>query len=105
MCRQTHTKPYEVHTALRDDLNEGWVWVKDSSLTDQLQFQRRVIRIQADNKKVYCEALYADKYYVDLLPFRRHLSFFTKRNNFRDCRPILAALDSYHWRCTHYADW
>jgi hypothetical protein len=42
------------------------VWLKDSSLKDQLQFQRRVIRIQADNKKVYCEALYADKYYVDL---------------------------------------
>ena len=65
MGTDTHTKPYEVHTALRDDLNEGWVWVRDSGLKDQLQDQRRIVRIEFNSKKVYCEALYVDDYYLD----------------------------------------
>jgi hypothetical protein len=61
MGHDAHTKPYEVHTALRDDLNEGWMWVRDSGLKDQLQDQRRIVRIEFNSKKVYCEALYADE--------------------------------------------
>ncbi len=71
MGSNAHTKPYEVHTALRDDLNEGWVWVRDSGLEDQLQDQRRIVRIEFNSKKVYCEALYADKYYLKRFNERR----------------------------------
>lgn len=71
MGDNAHTKPYEVHTALRDDLNEGWVWVRDSGLKDQLQDQRRIVRIEFNGKKVYCEALYADKYYLKRFGERR----------------------------------
>ncbi len=71
MGHDAHTKPYEVHTALGDDLNEGWVWVRDSGLKDQLRDQRRIVRIEFNSKKVYCEALYADDYYLKRFNERR----------------------------------
>jgi hypothetical protein len=52
---------YEVHTALREDLNEGWIWIKNGVLEDKLQNQRRIVRINTEDKKrVYCEALYVE---------------------------------------------
>jgi len=60
--------PYKVHTALWEDLNEGWVWVypTDTEKQGQLQDQRRIIRISKQNgrESVYCEALLADDYYL-----------------------------------------
>ncbi len=59
---------YEVHSALSDDSNEGWVWIKlpqDTYLYKEIKDRRRVIRIKRkDAKPVYCEALLADPFYL-----------------------------------------
>jgi len=55
---------YEVHTALREDLNEGWVWIENSRLETHLNHRRRIVRISRRGRSVYCEALYLDNYYV-----------------------------------------
>lgn len=65
MFCEVHTDSYEVHTALREDLNEGWIWIKNDVLKDKLQNQRPIVRINTENqKKVYCEALYVDHFYL-----------------------------------------
>lgn len=65
MVCKVHAESYEVHTALWEDLNEGWIWIKDDALKDKLQNQRRIVRINTENqKKVYCEALYAETFYL-----------------------------------------
>ncbi|HMG73620.1 MAG TPA: hypothetical protein VK582_08970 [Pyrinomonadaceae bacterium] len=54
---------YRIFIALRDDLNEGWVWIH------QLQSQlgsRDVVRISRGKKRIYCEALKIDRNYVNL---------------------------------------
>lgn len=68
MCLENHENSYVVHTALREEQNEGWFWVKDPMLEDKLQNYRRIVCI---NQKVYCEALYADKYYLEEFEKRR----------------------------------
>ena len=63
---QSPNKSYEVHTALWEDLNEGWIWIKDEALKDKLQNQRRIVRINSENqKKVYSEALYVENFYLE----------------------------------------
>ncbi len=65
MVFKESTESYEVHTALWEDLNEGWIWIKDDVLKDKLQDQRRIVRINTGNqKKVYCEALYVEPFYL-----------------------------------------
>jgi|RhiMetStandDraft_8_1073273.scaffolds.fasta_scaffold00832_2 hypothetical protein len=50
---------YEVHSALREDLNEGWIWVENKQLEKELNHRRRIVRISSQGRKsVYCEALY-----------------------------------------------
>ena len=64
MVSKVLTESYEVHSALREDLNEGWIWIKNDVLKDKLQYRRRIVRINTENeKKVYCEALYVDDFY------------------------------------------
>jgi len=58
-------EPYDVHTSLDEDKNEGWVWIRNSHLKNDLEGKRRIIRITAETKKkVFCEALYADPRYM-----------------------------------------
>jgi hypothetical protein len=65
MVSKALTESYEVHSSLREDLNEGWIWIKDDGLKDKIEYRRRIVRIKTKNeKKVYCEALYIDDYYV-----------------------------------------
>jgi hypothetical protein len=55
---------YVVHSALRDDINEGWVWIRN--LRSELDGKRRTIRLTAANgKSIFCEALYADDWYME----------------------------------------
>ena len=57
---------YYVHTALREDLNEGWIWIRNFELREKLQAFRQIVRIKASHGKgsVCCEALYAEKSYL-----------------------------------------
>lgn len=68
MCTEAHAAGsvtgYEVHPARSEDVNEARVWIKDSRLHEELHGRRRVVRITNSKKIVYCEALYADEYYI-----------------------------------------
>ena len=65
MAFKVPTESYKVHTALREDLNEGWIWIKNEVLRDKLKDQRRIVCISTKNKKkIYCEALYVDYFYL-----------------------------------------
>lgn len=65
MSTRNRSKPNEIHTSVREDRNEGWVWIRDSELRELLENQRRTVRIKAGDKKIFCEALYADGYFLD----------------------------------------
>jgi len=55
---------YVVHSSLHEDMNEGWIWIRD--LKDELDGKRRLILIGTENgKSAYCEALYADPWYME----------------------------------------
>jgi hypothetical protein len=57
------TDEYIVHTSLRDDMNEGWVWIRN--LKSELNGKRCTVRITAKpGKSIFCEALYADEWYM-----------------------------------------
>jgi hypothetical protein len=54
---------YVVHSSLRDDMNEGWIWIRN--LRQELDGQRRIVRLTAENgESTFCEALYADDWYL-----------------------------------------
>src|SRR5215813_10975306 len=56
---------YIVHAALREDMNEVFVWVQNEMLEKQLTHRRRILCIRTqDGKSVYCEALYVDDDYL-----------------------------------------
>jgi hypothetical protein len=58
------TAKYDVSTSLRDDMNEGWVWIRN--LKNELDGNRRIIRVKAETgKSIFCEALYADVWYME----------------------------------------
>ncbi len=52
---------YRVLASLRDELNQGWVWVTNSGLES-----RCVVRItnKKTNKAIYCECLEIDENYI-----------------------------------------
>lgn len=52
---------YRVLAAIRDDLNQGWVWVTNSGLDS-----RSVVKItnKKNGKSVYCECLEIDDNYL-----------------------------------------
>ncbi len=61
---------YAIHSALSDDSNEGWIWIKPSSQNldlckEKIQGGRSIVLIKRNNAKpVYSEALYADPFYL-----------------------------------------
>ncbi len=58
------TDKYIVHTSLRDDMNEGWVWIRN--LKNELDGKRRIIRVTAETgKSIFCEGLWADDWYME----------------------------------------
>lgn len=57
---------YIVHTSIRDDMNEGWVWIRNPNLKNALDGKRCTVRIMAKpGKSIFCEALYADEWYME----------------------------------------
>jgi hypothetical protein len=54
---------FELHTAPRDFLNEGVVWV-GGPVGRTLLGKRPIARIKYEGKKVYCEALYAERFFL-----------------------------------------
>lgn len=52
----------KLFAALREDTQQGWVWLKDGSLP-----ARSVVKIknQASGKVIYCEALQIDKNFLE----------------------------------------
>jgi len=65
--RMVYTEDVELHTALLEDVNEGRIWFKIADLKPQLTGRRRIVRVARTGslkRGIYCEALYADKYYV-----------------------------------------
>ena len=56
---------YEVHSALSEDMSQGWVWIENKRLEKDLNHRRRIVCISSQGwESVYCEALYLDDYYV-----------------------------------------
>lgn len=69
---------YELHTVVRDDINEGWIWVRDAGLEGRLEGRRRIVKVSyigedgppKKAKCIYCEALYASD--VDIRRFNEY---------------------------------
>ena len=61
MCK---VDTYEVHQSLREDLNEGSIWLLDPSLCPQIRNKRRIVKISRGAASVCCEALYATEDYL-----------------------------------------
>jgi hypothetical protein len=79
MDHKAHTAQYEVHTSTREELNEGWVWVRneaDKDLKKKLEGRRRIVRISNSSNHIYCEALYVNN--LDLKWFKKR---FKLRSN------------------------
>lgn len=57
---------YVIHQVEREDLNEGWIWVRSERLKTKIENRRPVVRVRdtRSGKKVCCEALYADDAYM-----------------------------------------
>lgn len=62
---------YELHQVEREDLNEGWIWLRNEDLNKTIENRRPVLLVRdtVSGKKTYCEGLYADDTY---LGNRRH---------------------------------
>jgi hypothetical protein len=78
MPNQSDIREYRISPASRDDMNEGWVWVrwpeKDEGLRKKIEGRRRIVKIKKikreagdakESEPVYCEALYADPLFVE----------------------------------------
>ncbi len=57
---------YQVHTARRQDFNEGWIWIRNADLSAEIEGRRKIVRIKTPHgrKPVYCEAVWADDWYL-----------------------------------------
>jgi hypothetical protein len=57
---------YQVHTALREDFNQGWIWIRSNDLLRRIEGSRKIVRIRKSERKngVYCEAVWADDFYI-----------------------------------------
>ncbi len=58
---------YEIHAVEREDLNEGWIWLRNEQLKGKVENRRRtlLVRDEVSGAKVCCEALYADPTYLN----------------------------------------
>jgi hypothetical protein len=56
------TDRYEWHQVEREDLNEGWIWIRQrgGELKDVIHRRRPVLLLKHGGKSVCCETLYAD---------------------------------------------
>ncbi len=82
---------YEVHTALNQEINDGRVWLRSAARERALKNRRCVVRISAPvaKKRVYCEALYADNFYLEEWKKRG-------RDFFQDKTKKLAFISAWH---------
>ena len=71
---------YEIHRVEREDLNEGWIWLRNENLKPRIENRRPVLRVRdtASGKNAYCEVLYAEDTY---LCNRRHPISRDRQNN------------------------
>ncbi len=62
---------YEIHQVEREDLNEGWIWLRNKDLKAAVENRRPALLVKNEGtgNKVRCEILYADPTY---LANRRH---------------------------------
>ena len=60
------TDLYEIHQVEREDMNEGWIWVKNEKLREIIENRRPVLLVEdtGSGKRVCCETLYADPTYL-----------------------------------------
>jgi hypothetical protein len=65
---------YEWHQTEREDLNEGWIWIRNADLREEVEERRPVLLLKHASRSVCCETLWADDAWLS----RRH-------------KPILAA--------------
>jgi len=56
---------YSVLWALREDFNEGWIWIRDSDLRARVELSRPIVRIRVGKKTAYCEAVWAGESYFN----------------------------------------
>ena len=70
--RGRQVKDYRVHHAVRDDMNEGWIYVKDEDLVDNIRGRRPIAKVTHGNKHVYCGIMYAD--HIDIARFNDYLA-------------------------------
>jgi hypothetical protein len=54
---------FELHTATKDYLNEGIVWIGGPT-GKTLVGKRPIVRIKYEGKQVFCEALYAERFFL-----------------------------------------
>jgi hypothetical protein len=55
------TTNYKIHSSTREELSEGWIWIrnyKNEGIMNELEGRRRIIRIRNKNNCIFCEALY-----------------------------------------------
>ena len=52
---------YKIFAALKEDINSGWVWVGDKTISE-----RTIVLLvnKNNNKKIYCEALFIDENFL-----------------------------------------
>jgi len=57
---------YEIHQVEREDLNEGWIWLRNKRLRDRIENRRPALLVkdETSGRKVCCEILYADETYL-----------------------------------------
>ena len=53
---------YKIFAATKDEKDSGWVWIKDPDLPTRSIVS---IRLEANHKKIYCEALQIEKNFLD----------------------------------------
>jgi len=69
---------YRVHHAHSDDMNEGWIWVKDESLIETVRGRRSIAKVEYGDRHIYCEIMYADQ--ADIERFDDYLTNANVRN-------------------------
>ncbi len=77
-------KEYEIFPALIDELNEGWVWIREQEL-EKRRGRRPIAHIEkvtdmGAKRAIYCEVLYAEKIHL----FKMEENMETERTRLRN---------------------
>lgn len=91
------TKEYEIFFALKDDLNEGWVWIREPELKGR-QGRRPIAHITMisntrKKRSIYCEVLYAEKIHLFMMEERLKTQQIIHYSHLSSDRNLQKAID------------